>query len=261
MGRERTFGPSPRIGSAMQSSGQYNQDENDRRRDSAAPRIYITSETRLFREGLNAVLARDNRVDVVGYGSFSDTLKEIRQLRPELVLLDIAGHDSLALPGKLQEILLGLRVVAVAVSELGADVIACAEAGISGYVARDGNVEHLIGTIMRARSGELVCPPQITAMLFDRVATLYSSRSPSPSGEGLTRREREIAGLIARGLQNKEIARCLCLGNATVKNHVHNILQKLNIERRNEIFGRRFDIDTWHQGTGPSQEQGPRNSA
>jgi DNA-binding NarL/FixJ family response regulator len=159
----------------------------------------------------------------------------------------------LALPGKLRAILPGLRVVAVAVSELGADVIACAEAGICGYVARDGSVEHLIGTITRALSGELLCPPQITAMLFDRVATLYSSRSPSPSGETLTRREREIAGLIARGLQNKEIARCLCLGNATVKNHVHNILRKLNIQRRNEIFGQRFDIDPWRAGTGPSE--------
>jgi DNA-binding NarL/FixJ family response regulator len=165
----------------------------------------------------------------------------------------MARPESLALPRRLRSILPGLRVVAVAVSELGADVIACAEAGICGYVARDGNVEHLIGAIMGALTGELVCPPQITAMLFDRVATLHSSRPPSPSGEGLTRREREIAKLIARGLQNKEIARCLCLSNATVKNHVHNILQKLHFQRRNEIFGHRFDIDTWYGGTVPSQ--------
>jgi two-component system, NarL family, nitrate/nitrite response regulator NarL len=257
MGRRRTFGPSGRTTAAAESWGQHNQEHNqdkyDRRRGSSPPRIYITSETRLFREGLNAVLACENRVDIVGYGSCSDTLEEIGRLTPELVLLDIAGDDSLALPGSLRAILPGLRVVAVAVSELGADVIACAEAGICGYVPRNGNVEHLIGTITRALSGELLCPPQITAMLFDRVATLYSSRSPSPSGERLTRREREIAGLIARGLQNKEIARCLCLGNATVKNHVHNILRKLNILRRNEIFGQRFDIDPWHGDTGPSE--------
>jgi DNA-binding NarL/FixJ family response regulator len=253
MGRERTFGPSGRTSSAAEPSGQYDQDKDDRGRDPPRPRIYITSETLLFREGLYAVLARENRVDVIGYGSCSDALAEIEKLTPELVLLDIAGYDFSSLPRKLQAILPGLRVVAVAVSEVGADVIACAEAGICGYVARDGNVDDLIATIMRALDGELVCPPQITAMLFDRVATLYSSHPPSPAGEGLTRREREIAGLIARGLQNKEIARCLCLGNATVKNHVHNILQKLNIQRRNEIFGRRFDIDPWHRGTGPSE--------
>ena len=169
MGRERTIGRRGTVNSATAPPGQYNQDNDDRGRDSRAPRIYITSETRLFREGLNAVLARENTVDVVGNGSCSDTLEEIRKLTPELVLLDIAGYDSLALPGKLRAILPGLRVVAVAVSERGPDVIACAEAGICGYVAQDGNVEHLIGTIMRALSGELVCPPRITAMLFNRV--------------------------------------------------------------------------------------------
>jgi two-component system, NarL family, nitrate/nitrite response regulator NarL len=243
MGRERTFKPNGSAGPAAEPSGQYNRYKDDTERDSPPARIYITSETRLFREGLKAILARESRVDVVGYGSYSDTLREIGKLTPELVLLDIHGSGSLDLPEKLRAILPGLRVVAAAVSEFGPDVIACAEAGICGYVARDGDVEDLIGTIMRALSGELVLPPHITAMLFDRVATLYSSRSPSLPGEGLTRREREIAGLVARGLQNKEIARCLCLGNATVKNHVHNILRKLNIQRRNEIFGQRFDID------------------
>jgi two-component system, NarL family, nitrate/nitrite response regulator NarL len=67
-------------------------------------------------------------------------------------------------------------------------------------------------------------------------------RPPGASDEALTRREREIAGLIARGLQNKQITRCLSLGNATVKNHVHNVLQKLGIQRCSEIFGWRFDI-------------------
>jgi two-component system nitrate/nitrite response regulator NarL len=233
---------------AAGSAVQCDQDKDDIGPASAPPRIYITSEIRLFREGIHAILARESRVDVVGCGSGSDALAEIGKLRPELALLDMTGDECLALPRKLRGILPALRVVAVAVSGLGADVIACAEAGICGYVAQDGNVEHLVGTIMRALGGELVCPPQIQAMLFDRVAALSSSRPPRPSGEALTRREQEIAVMIARGLQNKEIARCLCLGTATVKNHVHNILQKLKVQRRSEIFGRCFDVDPWREG-------------
>jgi two-component system nitrate/nitrite response regulator NarL len=208
-------------------------------------RVYIISETRLFREGLKAMLIREGGLDVVGHGSCADALEEIGRLTPASLLLDMAGHDCLAFPRQLHAILPALRIVAVAVVELEADIIACAEAGICGYVAQDGTVEDLIGTIMRALSGELVCPPRITALLFNRMATLAADRLPSPLDGALTPREREIAGLIASGLQNKEIARRLCLGNATVKNHVHNILQKLNIQRRGEIVCRRFDTDPW----------------
>jgi two-component system nitrate/nitrite response regulator NarL len=245
---------------AAGSPGQSDHDKYDIGPGTPPPRIYVTSEIRLFREGLSAILARESRVEVVGCGSRSDALAEIGKLRPVLALLDMTGDDCLTLPRKLRGILPALRVVAVAVSGLGADVIACAEAGICGYVARDGNVEHLIGTIMRALSGELVCPPQIQAMLFDRVASLCSSRPLRSSGEELTRREREIAMMIARGLQNKEIARRLCLGTATVKNHVHNVLRKLKIQRRSEIFGQYFDIDPWGGNTGVRAER-PRGSA
>jgi DNA-binding NarL/FixJ family response regulator len=150
--------------------------------------------------------------------------------------------------------------VAVALAEREADVIACAEAGICAYVPQSGTVEDLVEAMTRSLNGELICPPRIAALLFDRVASLSTIRLPGEDEKALTTREREIAGLIARGLQNKEIARRLCLGNATVKNHVHNILQKLRIQRRNDIFGRRFDIDPWRGYTEmPSRD--PHRSA
>jgi DNA-binding NarL/FixJ family response regulator len=229
--------------SAAEISGKCGADDENAGLFPLLPRVYVISETRLFREGLNAMLSREGRLDVIGQGSCANALQEIGMLAPELVLLDMAGHNSLAVPRQLRVVLPALRIVAVALAELDADVIACAEAGICGYVPQDGNVEDLIATMMRSLSGELICTPRITALLFDRVATLSSGRPPNPSFEALTRREREIAGLIGRGLQNKEIARRLCLSNATIKNHVHNILQKLQIQRRSEIFGQRFDVD------------------
>jgi hypothetical protein len=124
MGRERTFGPSGGTTSAAESSGQCSRDMNDRERESPPPRIYIASETRLFREGLNAMLARQGGVEVVGCGSCFEALQEVGKLIPQLVLLDMAGNGSLAVPRQLRSILPTLRVVAVAVSELAADIIA-----------------------------------------------------------------------------------------------------------------------------------------
>jgi len=201
-------------------------------------KVYIVSETRLFSEGLSAILDRKGRFEVVGLGANTDALDIIERLAPELVLLDMAGSESLAVLRQLRVILPALRIVAVALAELDTDVIACAEAGVSAYVPRDATVGELVATMMRALGGEVICPPRITARLFDRLAMLSSRLSPAPGKESLTRREREIARLIAQGLQNKEIARRIGLGNATVKNHVHNIFQKLKIQRRSQILGR-----------------------
>jgi DNA-binding NarL/FixJ family response regulator len=207
--------------------------------------VYIVSETLLFREGLKEMLIREDGLEVIGNGSCTQALEEIGRLRPASLLMDMAGHASLVAPRKFHQILPEVRIVGVAVAELEDNIIACAEAGICGYVAQDGTVQDLVAAIMRALRGELVCPPRITALLFNRVASLAADCLPNEWHGVLTRREREIVGLVSRGLQNKEIARCLGLGNATVKNHVHNILQKLGIRRRSEIVGRRLDADPW----------------
>jgi DNA-binding NarL/FixJ family response regulator len=204
--------------------------------------VYIISETRLFREGLMAMMTSEGGLEVVGHGPCLEALEEIGNLAPDVALLDMGGRDCLGIPRQLHVILPPLRIVAVAVTELETDIIACAEAGICGYVAQSGTVEDLVGALLRALTGELICSPRVAALLFGRLAALSAGRQPSRADDQLTRRERQIAELIACGLQNKEIARRLCLGHATVKNHVHNILQKLNIERRSELFGRHFDF-------------------
>jgi DNA-binding NarL/FixJ family response regulator len=214
-------------------------------RGSAVPRVYIVSDTRLYREGLVGSLIQHGGLQVIGAASCGEALIRIEGLRPEVMLLDLAAPDSLTIPRRAQVVVPALRVVAFAVAEVEADVLACAEAGICGYVPRDGSVEDLVGAVLRAVSGELACPPRIAALLFSRLASLTGGRLPLPTEASLTPREREIATLVARGLQNKQIARQLRLGNATIKNHVHNILQKLNLQRRGEIAGLGVDAGAW----------------
>lgn len=200
-----------------------------------APRVYVVSDVRLYREGLNASLAGQVEVQVLGAGSCDDVLDEIGVLRPDVMLLDLASRDSLSLPRKARLILPALLAIAYAVAEVERDVLACAQAGIAGYVPQHGSIEDLVAAVQGAVRGELICSPRISALLFKRIASLSSDQERVSGQAPLTSRERQIAALLARGLPNKEIARRLRLGNATIKNHVHNILQKLNLQRRGEI--------------------------
>ncbi|HEX7241600.1 MAG TPA: response regulator transcription factor, partial [Longimicrobiaceae bacterium] len=110
-------------------------------------------------------------------------------------------------------------------------VLACAEAGVSGYVSRGASLDDLVGALRSVARGELVCSPHIAGSLFRRVAALSERREASPAAV-LTPREREILGLIDQGLSNKEISRRLRIELSTVKNHVHNLLEKLQVSRR-----------------------------
>jgi DNA-binding NarL/FixJ family response regulator len=200
------------------------------------PRVYVVSDVRLHRDGLIAVLARQSELHVLGAGGSSDVIVQIQELRPQVLLLDLMATEGLTIPRRALQVLPALRVVAFAVSEMETNVFSYAEAGICAYVEQDGSLEDLVSAVLHALRDELVCSPRIAALLFDRVATQSRTPPAAAVSSSLTRREREIAALVATGLANKEIARRLHLGPATIKNHVHNILQKLNVRRRREII-------------------------
>ena len=112
------------------------------------PRVYIISETRLFREGLMAMMTREGGIEVVGHGPCTEALQKIRNLAPNVVLLDMAGHDCLVIPRRLHAILPALRIVAIGITQLETRIIACVEAGICGYVAPSGTIEDLVGVLL-----------------------------------------------------------------------------------------------------------------
>jgi len=216
-----------------------------RRQSAAKPRVYVVSDVRLYREGLVATLARQGELDLLGAGCSRDVVSLIESLRPDVLLLDLAARDSIAIPRQARQVVPELVVVAFAVSDREEDILACAEAGISGCVAQDGSVEDLVAAVLRALRGEVMCSPRVAALLFSLVASLSPRYSVTPANASLTRREREIAALLACNLPNKEIARRLCLGPATIKNHVHNILQKLNVHRRGDIVLLKRQQNLW----------------
>ena len=197
------------------------------------PSVTIASDILLYREGLAASLARDGRLSVLDLVSGAETLPSIAKKMPDAVLLDGGMADCLGLARRIRANLPGMRIVGFGISG-GADrIVDCAESGIAAFVDSTGSVAELVDAVIGALKGELSCSPEVSALMCERLANLSAGGLHRP--DALTMREREVAALIGKGLSNKEIANDLGIGPATVKNHVHSILEKLNVRRRSAI--------------------------
>jgi DNA-binding NarL/FixJ family response regulator len=124
------------------------------------------------------------------------------------------------------------------VEDLDLEVLACAEAGVSAYVPSDASMNDLVAAIENLKRGELHCPPRVAASLFRHVASLANKVRHRSGAAALTRREREVLALIDAGLSNKEIAVRLHIETSTVKNHVHNLLEKVQATSRTQAAAR-----------------------
>lgn len=198
-------------------------------------RVMIISAIRLYREGLERVLGEDEHIDIVGTAALvREALGNLDTIKPDVVLLDVAANNLATSIQQILEQAPRTQVVALSVPDNDDELIACAEAGVSGFVTRDGSVEELIASIKAAAAGELSCSPRVAGLLVKRVAALATKHHKDSLVTSLTCRELGILELIGQGHCNKEIARALHLEVATVKNHVHNILKKLRVNHRAE---------------------------
>jgi DNA-binding NarL/FixJ family response regulator len=193
--------------------------------------VFVVSGVRLYRDGICRLLEHGRDIRVAGVAASHRAAVPALLARPvDVILLDTTlpdADDALRELGAPDQ-----KVVVLGVVEREEDVIGWAEKGAAGYVSRDGSSDDLTATIRTvARDGTLF-PPQMVAALLRRLAA--STRAANAPGELLTPRERQVADLIGEGLSNKEIAQRLCIELPTVKNHVHNILRKLECSRRGQ---------------------------
>ena len=209
------------------------------------PTVIIVSDVLLYREGLAASLQRDGRLNVLDLVSGHDALPSISRQPPDAILLDGSIDDCLRLARKIRAHFPALRIVGFGICG-GADrMVACAESGLAAFVGSGSSVADLVTALTGALRGELACSPEVSALMCERLANLASAGAQRP--DELTRREREIAALIGQGLSNKEIAIDLRIGPSTVKNHVHSILEKLNVRRRSAIVHQLSELP-WMKG-------------
>ena len=195
--------------------------------------LVILSDHRLFRDGLACLLSGRPETRIMGLYTGAEEARALAgRNAPDAVLLDAGLPDIAAEAERARLAWPSASLIALALPDQIAAVLECAEAGVSGFVTRDASVEGVIEAISAARAGELLCSPKIAAGLFTKMSG-RSMDSGVPLGR-LTPRETEVLRRIERGQSNKQIAMELRIGLSTVKNHVHNVLEKLGVERRGE---------------------------
>lgn len=200
--------------------------------------VVVAIGVRLFREGLSDVLARHPATHVVATAADAESLDDVLgRTDPDVLLVDVALVPATAGVQRIHARSPGLRVVALGDFVEPSEVVTYAEAGVAGFVTRDQALGELVTTLESVVRGHLHCPPHVAAALLQRVASVASGRSVTRDGSGrrLTAREFEIVALLGDGLSNKQIARRLSIELPTVKNHVHNILEKLEVASRTDV--------------------------
>ena len=205
-------------------------------------RLFVVSGVRLVRESLARSVQTRRRIDmtVVGCAGFAEAEAAcLAEFKPDVILVDLAGPEGMAAAQTLRSLSPTSKLIAFSLADTVDDVFSCAAAGFSGYVTREAGVDELLGAVVRAaRDGQLTCSPHIAAALYNQLADRLNPPKPEIGGSALTVRERQVLMLSNEGLSNKEIARRLQLSPATVKNHIHSILQKLKVERRGQAAAR-----------------------
>jgi len=208
-------------------------------------RVLVVSNVRVVREGLNSILAQRGGVDVVSTVDMPQATDRSAQLRPDVILFDAARQDSVEVVKELVASAPHSKVVAFGVKETDEEILALAAAGTAGYVRDSAESSDVVRVLEQVMCDELPCSPRAAASLYRRVALLsQGGNDPVGAGNGhadampLSRRQLQIAHLIDCGLTNKQIGRQLGIEAATVKNHVHNLCEKLEVHRRGEAVAR-----------------------
>jgi DNA-binding NarL/FixJ family response regulator len=220
-------------------------------------RVLLVDDDDLMRAGIAAVLSSDDTIEVVGEAADGRAAVERAiELSPDVVLMDVRmpNLDGIAATRELLGISPDVKVVVLTTFEQDEYVFGALNAGASGFLLKRTKPEELIGAIHTIAAGDSLLSPSVTRTVIQRMA-----RQPAPdsSSEGrldeLTPREREVLGLIARGLSNTQIASALVVEESTVKTHVRHILRKLRLRDRVQAVIFAYECGL----TGPGQSDPP----
>jgi DNA-binding NarL/FixJ family response regulator len=201
--------------------------------------LLVVDDTYLSREGLADQLRRGGWASEVRTAATAATaVDSVHQQLPDVVLLSLASTDWRTTLAAVRQTAPTTKVVALAVAETDDEIVACAEAGVAGFLPRQGTLADLESTVAGVVRGETVCPSRVAGAMLRRISGLAALRTGPIDDTYLTPREREVLVLIEQGMTNKQIAQRLSIEVRTVKNHVHNLLEKLRVRRRGEAAAR-----------------------
>ena len=198
-------------------------------------RVVIADDQSLVRTGFSAILSHEPDIEVVGEaGNGREAVEQTRLHRPDVVLMDVRMPvmDGLEATTELTASDPRTRVLILTTFDLDEYVYAALRGGASGFLLKDAPADQLLTAIRVVAAGDALIAPSITRRLIAEFAHRPRPTDRPAQLEPLTSREREVLGLLARGMSNSEIAAALFLGEATVKTHVARVLSKLGLRDR-----------------------------
>lgn len=198
--------------------------------------ILIVDDHTVVRDGLSAILGRQDDFAVTGEArNGREAVQMVRELKPDVILMDLRmpemnGVESMR---EIREFEPDAKFIVLTTYETDEYIFEAIEAGAKGYLLKDASREELFSAVRAIYRGESLIEPRVAAKVLNRLAQL-SRRSNEPSVDVLSDREIEVLQLMAKGSANKQIAGSLSISESTVKTHVANIFQKLDVNHRTE---------------------------
>lgn len=202
---------------------------------SAPIRVLVIDDHALLRKGVSQMIAADPDFEIAGEAASGlEGLEKLHTLKPDLILLDLnmQGMNGLETLARIKETKMEVRCIVLTVSNAEDDLLEALRAGADGYLLKDMEPEELCANLKKAMSGVTVLQESLTEILKN--ALLHPTLSKGEEDVSLTEREREILECLAKGLNNKTIARELGISDTTVKVHIKHLLSKLKLTSRLE---------------------------
>jgi two-component system, NarL family, nitrate/nitrite response regulator NarL len=199
-------------------------------------RILFVSDVQSVRDAIAGVLERHPSIAVVRCGDPIETMVLDLTTQVDAILVHTELEDAAGVARRLRAAAPHLPIIAFPLRETSEQVIAWAAAGATGYIPVTVPLDRIVGVLQDILRGEQICSARVAASLLRRITATNSVDFAEPTAvRPLTRRERQVAELVASRLDDKEIAQYLNIGLATAKTHVHNLLRKLDVRRRRDV--------------------------
>jgi DNA-binding NarL/FixJ family response regulator len=201
-------------------------------------RVAVIDDQELFRRGLVMLVGAEDDIEVVGEASDGEEAAALAEEKaPDVILMDVrmpklSGTEACV---TIKQVAPSAKIIMLTMSDEEVDLYDAIKNGASGYLLKDASIDEVSQAIRLVADGQSLISPSMAAKLLEEFKTISrTGGKPEEIAPRLTDRELEVLNLVARGLNNREIARDLYISENTVKNHVRNILEKLQLHSRME---------------------------